>query len=490
MKRWHLVLGLGIAIGALGMYVAVRSGAVAQERVAVAFTPQERATLTSLESALVRVAETVQPTVVHIRVAHPRGERDRREFEFPGGRIVIPPNIEERMPRVFGQGSGVIIRSDGYIVTNDHVVGNAKEVEVTFHDGTKAKGEVLRAPSADIALIKVNRTNLPAATLGDSSTVKPGQLVFAIGSPFGLENTITMGIVSAIGRRETIAGSDRVRFYPDLIQTDAAINSGNSGGPLVNSRGEVIGINTAIVSNMWTGGNVGIGFAIPINRVKSVVKQLIEKGAYRRGYLGVEPSDIPADMREELKGAQGVLIRSVEEGTPAARAGLEPGDVVTEVDGTPVRNENHFRELIADKGPNAKVRLKVLRNGQTLTLEATLGTHPEDAPEAPERRAELPAEKHALERLGVEVGEIPTTLNRELGNVQGVYVRRVRADSPLAGELNEGDIIVEVNRTPVRTITELEQALGKIASGRPVQLQIIRREQDRTFRRLIMFRMP
>ncbi|MCS7300433.1 MAG: trypsin-like peptidase domain-containing protein [Fimbriimonadales bacterium] len=489
-KRWHLILGLGVLIGAAITYTALRTGGTAQERTVVAFTPQERATLVALESALTRIAEAVQPSVVHIRAirqATRLPETDESPeffFDFGRGRIQIP-----QPPRVEGQGSGVIIRSDGYIVTNDHVVSGATDVEVTFHDGTKAKGEVLRAPSADIAVIKVNRTNLPAAELGDSSTVKPGQIAFAIGSPFGLENTLTMGVISAVGRREVISGQGRTRFYPDLIQTDAAINSGNSGGPLVNSRGEVIGINTAIVSSGFAGGNVGIGFAIPINRVKTIVKQLLEKGSYQRGYLGVMLSDIPADMKEELKAERGILIRSVEQDSPAARARIEPGDVITEVDGVPVRNESHFREMIADKGPNAKVRLKVLRDGQPLTLEATLGVHPEDARDAGASRAERPAEKSALERLGITVGEIPANLQREL-SVRGVYVQSVAPDSPFAGELAEGDIIVAVNRASVKTVAELERALNQIPSGRAVRLTVVRRVDERTMESLVMFRMP
>lgn len=488
VKRWHLILGLGALIGAAITYVALQGGAVAQERAIVAFTPQERATLTSLESALTRVAEAVQPTVVHIRATRqittrPSDEMEEFLFEFGRGRIQIP------QPRVEGQGSGVIIRSDGYIVTNDHVVDGATSVEVTFYDGTKAKGEVLRAPSADIAVIKVDRKNLPAAVLGDSSTVKPGQIAFAIGSPFGLENTLTMGIISAVGRREAIPGQGRIRTYTDLIQTDAAINSGNSGGPLVNSRGEVIGINTAIVAGGLTGGNVGIGFAIPINRVKVIVQRLLENGSYKRGYLGVALTDIPAEMKEELKAEQGILIRSVEQDTPAARAGIEPGDVITEVDGTPVKNESHFREMIADKGPNAKVRLKVLRDGKPLTVEATLGVHPEDAQDESARVARA-SDKSVLERLGIGVGETPSALQRELGNAQGVYVQSVAPDSPAANELQSGDIIVSVNRTPVKTVAELERALNQVPSGRAVRMRVLRQVDGRTMEVLVMFRMP
>ncbi|MCS7272784.1 MAG: PDZ domain-containing protein [Fimbriimonadales bacterium] len=513
VKRWQVavglqvVLGLGILIGALGMYTVVRSGAVAQERATVAFSPQERATLASLESALVRVIETVRPTVVHIRVPSTTVRSDEsgsREIIIPDGRlrIIIPrPDGSEEpydldswvriIPRFSRQGSGVIIRSDGYIVTNDHVVGSAKEVEVIFHDGSKAKGKVIRAPGVDIALVKVDRTNLPTAALGDSSTVKPGQLVFAVGSPFGLTNSVTMGIVSATGRFEAVSDGGRTRVYTDLIQTDAAINSGNSGGPLINTRGEVIGINTAIVGNVWTGGNVGIGFAIPINRVKNVVKRLIETGSYQRGFLGVAPSDIPAEMRETLGTSQGVLIRSVEEGTPAARAGIEPGDVIVEVDGVPVRDANHFRELIADKGPNAKVRLKVLRDSKTLTLEATLTTHPEDEGDESAVRAERPAEKKVLERLGIEVDdEIPAELERLLGDRRGVYVRNVRSGSPAAGELRAGDIILAVNQTPVGSVAELERALSAVPSGQRVRLQVLRREGERAMRMLAILEMP
>lgn len=490
VKRWHLILGLGVLIGTGITYVALQGGAVAQERTVVAFSPQESATLTSLESALTRVAATVQPTVVHIRAIRQIGTRARteedsiEEFLFGRGGLQMP------RPRVEGQGSGVIIRSDGYIVTNDHVVGGATDVEVTFYDGTKAKGEVLRAPSADIAVIKVDRKNLPAAALGDSSNVKPGQIAFAIGSPFGLENTLTMGIISATGRREVIPGVGRTRFYPDLIQTDAAINSGNSGGPLVNSRGEVIGINTAIVAGGFTGGNVGIGFAIPINRVKTIVQQLLEKGSYRRGYLGIALSDIPADLRDELKATQGILVRSVERSTPADQAGIEAGDVIAEVDGTPVRNESHFREMIADKGPGATVTMKVLREGKSNIVKATLGVHPDDVEEQQSARAEPSREQGVLERLGIAVGEIPEALQRTLGNAKGVYVRRVAPDSPAASELQAGDVIIAVNRTPVTTVAELEKVLRSVPSGRTVRMRVLRTVDDRTMEMLVMFQMP
>lgn len=501
MKRWWLLLGM-VAVLGVGITLALRSplGAIAQERLAaVSFTPQERTTLVSLESALSRLVETVQPTVVHIKVKKrlPQmrlpGEEEMRQFFR---RFDIPDNelrrwFEFPFPRfIQGEGSGVIIRSDGYILTNDHVVSGADEVEVTFADGSKANGTVLRAPNVDIALVKVERRNLPTAVLGDSSTVKPGQIVFAFGSPFGLEKTVTMGIVSAIGRREVIRGADMPRFYPDLIQTDAAINGGNSGGPLVNTRGEVIGINTAIVSG-FTGGNVGVGFAIPINRAKAVVRQLIEKGSYVRGYLGVGLEDLTPDMKEELKVERGALVTEVERGSPADKAGIQAGDVIVEMDGKPIENQVALRDMIAEKGPNAEARFKIVRGGRTLTVSATLGTHPEDVKTPPVRgKAEVGAQT-AIEKLGIRLGSVPEDVRKAFNQQQGAFVREIDRDSPAAeGGLQVGDLIIAVNDKPVNSPSDFEQAMQSIKSGQTVRLRVLRQVEDKVFEALVMFRMP
>jgi serine protease Do len=495
MKRWWIVLGI-VVLASVGAVIAWRSplGAIAQERLAtVSFTPQERTTLVSLESALSRLVETVQPTVVHIRVTkrlpQARTRGDFRRFGIPDDEL--PPMLELTPPRVIqGEGSGVIIRSDGYILTNDHVVSGADEVEVTFADGSKAKGTVLRAPNVDLALVKVDRKNLPAAVLGDSSSVKPGQMVFAFGSPFGLEKTVTMGIVSAVGRREVIRGGDMPRFYPDLIQTDAAINGGNSGGPLVNTRGEVIGINTAIVSGL-TGGNVGIGFAIPINRAKNVVRQLLEKGSYVRGYLGVALDDLTPEMKEELKVERGVLVTQVERDTPADKAGIQAGDVIVEMDGKPVENQGALRDIIAEKGPNADARFKIVRGGRTLTLSAKLGEHPDDVKAPPVRGKAEAAPSNPLEKLGIRVGNVPEDMRRTLNQSQGAFVSEVDRDSPAAeGGLQVGDLIVALNDTPIRSPSEFERAISNLKSGQTVRLRVLRQVDDRVFEALVMFRMP
>lgn len=501
MKRWWLLLGM-VAVLGVGITLALRSplGAIAQERLAaVSFTPQERTTLVSLESALSRLVETVQPTVVHIKVKKrlPQmrlpGEEEMRQFFR---RFDIPDNelrrwFEFPFPRfIQGEGSGVIIRSDGYILTNDHVVSGADEVEVTFADGSKANGTVLRAPNVDIALVKVERRNLPTAVLGDSSTVKPGQIVFAFGSPFGLEKTVTMGIVSAIGRREVIRGADMPRFYPDLIQTDAAINGGNSGGPLVNTRGEVIGINTAIVSG-FTGGNVGVGFAIPINRAKAVVRQLIEKGSYVRGYLGVGLEDLTPDMKEELKVERGALVTEVERGSPADKAGIQAGDVIVEMDGKPIENQVALRDMIAEKGPNAEARFKIVRGGRTLTVSATLGTHPEDVKTPPVRGKAEVGVQTAIEKLGIRLGSVPEDVRKAFNQQQGAFVREIDRDSPAAeGGLQVGDLIIAVNDKPVNSPSDFEQAMQSIKSGQTVRLRVLRQVEDKVFEALVMFRMP
>lgn len=494
MKRWWILLGIGVALGAGVTLAAVRftQGAVAQERTAIAFTNQERITLASLESALTRIAEAVQPTVVHIRAIRRVESPAPRRWRLPLPDQEELPDVfrsEIPQPRIEGQGSGVIIRSDGYIVTNDHVVSNATKVEVTFHDGTKAEGTVLRAPSADIALVKVDRRNLPAASLGDSSTVKPGQIAFAIGSPFGLENTITMGIISAVGRREVISDAGATRYYLDLIQTDAAINSGNSGDPLVNSQGEVIGINTAIVSNGFTGGNVGIGFAIPSNRVKMVVRKLLEEGTFRRGYLGVGLRDLTPEEREELGVREGAFVASVEEGTPAYKAGIRPGDVITALDGKRVRNEVTLRDLIAEKGPNARVSIEYLRDGKTYTTQATLGVHPED--ENPPKTQEVSkSEPKVVERLGIKVKEAPRDTRARSEQGGGVLVESVASDSPVYDQLRPGDIILSVNGETVDSPEAFEKALQKISSGRTVRLIVKRTLEQRTILEFVTFRMP
>jgi serine protease Do len=499
-RIWAATLFVGLLLGVgIATWLHLPSTADAQERTTVAFRPEESAALTNLESALTRIADTVSPSVVAIRVkkklgsviptqprTRPRGGdgndegslRDFfREFQIPSPR---------QSPVIEGEGSGVIITRDGYIMTNDHVVSGADEVEVVFKDGRTATGKVMRDQRSDIALVKVDLKNLPAANMGDSSQIKPGNLVFAIGSPFGLKQSFTMGIVSALGRQETISDMEGARFYPELIQTDASINQGNSGGPLVNSHGEVIGINTAIVSGQFGGGSVGIGFAIPINRAHTIAKQLMEHGKVERGYLGVLPEDLTPEIRESLNIEQGALVRRVDEGTPAWNAGLRAGDVVTEFNGQPIKGQIDLRDKIADLRPGTKVSLKVLRDKRTLTLEATLGSPETQVAQAPREN-----QSNSDTKLGIEVSALDTEMRKQMKVDAGVLVKALDENSPAAAEgLQVGDVIRSVNGETVNNPEQFRQAVSQVRSGQMMRMTVVSKAEGRTFEQMLMFRMP
>jgi serine protease Do len=408
-------------------------------------------------------------------------EDDWREFFFdfrglPGAQDL--PRIFRRMPRPFarGAGSGVIVRSDGWILTNDHVVGGADKVTVKLHDGREFDGTVRRDYRSDIALVKINASNLVPAEFADSDQVRVGQWAIAFGAPFELQDTMTVGIVSAVSRQTTISEGGETRFYPSLIQTDASINPGNSGGPLVDIRGRVIGINVAI--NSPTGSSVGIGFAIPSRTAKMVMEQLITKGKVTRGFLGVIPRALtPVERQRYGVPKGGALITSVSADTPAARAGLQVEDVVLRFDDHAVKDDIHFRELVAITPPGKTVEIVVRRGGKELTLRATLDT----APDLLARTTE-PTIEGAGSKLGVRVEPVtPETAKRyNLGNLNtGIVVVEVQAGTPAdeAG-LQPGDVILRANQRPIRTPTELSNILNSLKSGDSIPL-VVQRGKDK-----------
>jgi serine protease Do len=362
------------------------------------------------------------------------------------------------MPRSFTQralGSGVIIDKDGYIVTNAHVVKGADKIVVTLHDGHE-HGRAVDAKvvgvdeKTDVALLKIPSSgDLPVATLGDSDAIHVGDWVVAIGNPFGLSETVTAGIVSAKGR---VIGQGP---YDDFIQTDASINPGNSGGPLLNLQDQVIGINSAIYSQ--SGGNIGIGFAIPINLVKSVVAQLKAHGKVIRGWLGVAIQDITPDLAKSfgLKQAEGALVADVTPDSPAARAGVERGDIIVKYNGTHIAAAHQLPELVAGTEIGKAVPIEVLRNGEPKTLSVTI--------------AEMPAHMAAAGSApaagdwGLTVSDITPNLAHRFGLKEGagVVVTEVDPNSPAgAAGLQPGDVIVEADRKPVHNVTEYDQALA------------------------------
>ncbi|MCW5889192.1 MAG: DegQ family serine endoprotease [bacterium] len=384
-----------------------------------------------------------------------------RGFGMPRGRERAPQEFKRQ-----GSGSGFVISADGVIVTNNHVVEDAKDITVTFADGRELSAKVLgHDPKTDLAVIKVDAHDLAVARLGDSDEVSVGDWVVAIGNPFGLDNTVTAGIVSAKGR--AIGAGP----YDDFIQTDAPINPGNSGGPLLDEDGNVIGINTAIFSQ--NGGSVGIGFAIPINLAKRLVPQL-EKGHVTRGWLGVAIQKITPDLAESLglENTRGALVAQVTPKSPAAKAGIQAGDVITTFAGKPLKDQSSLPTLVADTPVGATVPVEVVRHGKTQTVEVTIRKLEEEEVAVDTSSPAKGQWGLALRELGPEQRS-----QRELGGDEGVLVADVAPDSPAAeAGIKPGDVLVEVNRTPVGSVQEARAAVNATAKGKPLLLLV--RPQD------------
>jgi serine protease Do len=378
-------------------------------------------------------------------------------------------------------GSGVVVSSDGYILTANHVVDGAdlNGVKVVLATGGKefTAKVVGTDPPTDVAVLKVDAKDLPAITIADSDKLEVGDVVLAIGNPFQIGQTVTMGIVSAVGRGNFPFG--QINQYEDFIQTDAAINPGNSGGALVDAEGRLVGINTAIISE--SGGYQGVGFAVPINLARNVMDSLIKNGKVTRGYLGLLPQNVTPDLAKafNLPDENGVLIGDVTTNSPAARAGLKEGDVIREIDGKKVTGDRQFRLTIADIQPDTKVTLKILRNGKEQTLTATVGKLDELRQTRGARRSRAnpqnnpPADQAALD--GVEVADLSANLRRQLNlpnSVQGALVTNVEEGSNAAeAGLRPGDIIQEINRQPVRNADETVNLSDK-AKGDQILLRV------------------
>ncbi|HTW63676.1 MAG TPA: DegQ family serine endoprotease [Bryobacteraceae bacterium] len=384
--------------------------------------------------------------------------------QFFGGRT--PQQQQPRSERETSLGSGVVVSPDGYIITNNHVVDGATDVKVSFANKEEFPAKVIGTDKyTDIAVLKINKSGLTTLPFADSSRAQVGDVVLAIGEPFGLGQTVTMGIISAKGR----AGLGIERFE-DFIQTDAAINRGNSGGALIDTHGDLVGINTAILSGE-TGGNQGIGFAIPANLAKNIMDQILKSGKVTRGFLGITPQELTPDMAKafNMPNGHGVAISTVVAGSPAAKAGLKVGDVITGVNGNPVEDVNSFRLEIAGFAPGTTVHLKVERNGQALDIPVTLSVFNLEAENNGEGQGNVPngGEKGALH--GVSVQALTPDIRQQLQlpeSTHGVVITDVDPDSAAAGAgLSQGDIILQVNRKPVNSVAEFNAAVNAGSSN-------------------------
>jgi serine protease Do/serine protease DegQ len=398
------------------------------------------------------VVEPVQKTVVSVystKIVRQRLQMNPLFRELFGDQA--PP---ERESREEGLGSGVIVTADGYIITNNHVVEGADELNVSLSDEREFKAKVIGAdPKTDIAIIKIEAEGLPTATLADSDRIRVGDVVFAVGNPLGIGQTVTMGIVSAKGRSVGIL--DDVQGYEDFIQTDAAINQGNSGGALVDAGGRLVGINSAILST--SRGNIGIGFAVPVNLAASIMRSLIETGKVARGRLGVQVDPLTPELAEALgikKDTRGVMIVEVVPDTAAERAGLKRSDVIVSVNERIVSSSNDIRLLISQLLPGTEVALQVIREGEEVVVKATLDAVP----------GEGLTENNLLE--GITVDPLSDELRRQLSiprTISGVAVSAVEPSSPYAALFSEGMVILEINRRPV---TDADSAREALRDGR------------------------
>jgi serine protease Do len=434
--------------------------------------------LLSLDRAMEALAARVTPAVVNITVTSKKGGDLSDQGESGGNDNALPPGMhqfEKQFGFSFGQpmhpqsqiehgqGSGVIISPDGYIVTNNHVIDSATDITVTMTDRKIYHAKLIGTdPLTDLAVIKIDATHLPSVPLGDSTKLHPGQTVLAFGNPLGFRFTVTRGIVSALNRPNPIS-ADR-RSPGRFIQTDAAINPGNSGGPLVNAHGEVVGINTFLVSE--TGGFSGMGFAIPTQIVQPTVDNLIKYGKVSHGYIGIGISDVTPDEAKffHVDNASGAVVTQVEPDSPGAKAGLKVGDVITEFNGKTVSDAGELQVEVGQSRPGSTLRLKALRDGKSVDVPVTL-----EAMGKGEHESESADASHGKPRWGLGLADLSPELREQLqasDEVHGAVVEQVTPGSPAdnAG-LQSGEVITEVDRKPVHSAADVQKALSEVPKG-------------------------
>lgn len=443
--------------------------------------PKQIASLEALNQERRALVSSVIPSVVAVKTSKKIGIRreyglDPFEFFFRNQRQFRNPNDEALVQNALG--SGVIVTNEGHIITNNHVVDQVDEIEVQLSDGRMKKARLVGADSqVDLAVLKIDDPGVKPLKLADSDTVQAGDFVLAIGNPFGFEETVTEGIISSKGR------PNRTDAFGDLLQTDAAINPGNSGGPLINLRGEVIGINTAIISR--TGGSQGIGFAIPSNTIRTALETLLKQGRIIRGYLGIQTRALQPGQNGTEN--EGVIVDQVVPGSPAAEAQLQKGDVIRKFNGHEIKNFPALRSLVAQAQLNKNVELEIVRDGKPLKVTTQIKEQPVDyqsagvvprrgqpQPQAPDQPNDQESPSTPLKSIHVD--ELTPEMARQLdlpGNVRGVVVGNVDPDSGVA-ELQKGDVIEEINQQPVTSVADYNKIAGSLDPSQPQVLSVCR----------------
>jgi serine protease Do len=470
-----------VAIAALAAVVtyetakpmSARASVAAPAPAAAALDDNSVAPLLSLDHAMETLAARVTPAIVNVAVtsktkadtAEQQMPDDMQQFFGPGFGQFFGPRGRPQPQIEHGIGSGVIISPDGYIVTNNHVIDGAVDIRVTMSNRKTMKATLVGAdPLTDLAVLKVDGGSLPSIPWGDSTALHPGQTVLAFGNPLGFRFTVTRGIVSALNRPNPF--SDNARKPGEFIQTDAAINPGNSGGPLVDARGEVVGINTFLVSS--SGAFSGMGFAIPTQIVKPTVDTLIRDGKVTHGYMGIGISDVTPENEKffNVSDATGAVVTQVEADSPAAKAGLKVGDVITELDGQKVSDAGELQVEVGQKGPGTTIKLEVIRDGKNTTIPVTLeamGSRDKEGNEVGEN-------EHDKIHWGLGLADMTPDLRQQLqapGSVHGAVIEQVQPGSSAdnAG-LQRGDVIVQVDRHDVQSAADVQRALGSVPKGK------------------------